>query len=105
MKTQLATIFAFVSFASASMACQPEAQIISKVGKVLNKDYSGCVVSVDLNQTSHFQSSQVCPLQIEDVLSSGVKVGLKNGHDCQLEAGDDLTGILVQTNNGIILEK
>ncbi|MFZ3230943.1 MAG: hypothetical protein WA160_12115 [Pseudobdellovibrio sp.] len=102
MKTAL--ILSLLTLGSFSYAdCLQEAQIIAKVKAVETKTLSSCKVSIDIKSIQHFSSSQACPLSIEDVLTSTVEVGLSSGHDCRLEAGDTLTGVLVKNSAGVIV--
>jgi hypothetical protein len=83
--------------------CQQEAQFISKV-KSLTKDYTGCVVKIDLNNTKIYNPSMVCPLEIEEVVAEGIQVGLRDGHDCAFDVGDEISGVIVRKNSKLILE-
>lgn len=103
MKTILALsllVIGSLSYAKSS-ECQQEAQIIAQVKAVESKSLYGCTVSV--TDIKLYNESQVCALFLDDVLASGVEVGLKNGHDCRLEAGDMLTGILFKNADGVII--
>lgn len=101
MKFLVAALIAVV--AQTSMAnCLGEAQIIAKVESV-TKTLSSCVAHV--SSIEQYNSSMVCALDIEEVVSQGVEVGLMNGHDCRLEPGSVLTGVLVKNAAGkIVLE-
>ncbi len=77
--------------------CTGEAQIIAKVGQIISKDMSECVVSIDAKSVVQYNISQVCPLDFSEVLEKGVEVGLSNGHDCKLNPGDDISGVIVKT--------
>jgi hypothetical protein len=79
---------------SFSFACdRHEAQIIAKISKV-DKAYSSCVAQIELRDIRFFSSSRVCPLDQVEVLDLGVNVGLKDGHDCGLDVGDEINGII-----------
>ncbi len=91
--------------AQASMAnCLGEAQIIAKVSEN-KKTLSSCVAMIDSSSIVQYNESMVCPLDLGEVLEQGVEVGMKDGHDCRLEAGDVITGVLVKNQAGkIVLE-
>ncbi len=90
-----------ISFAN----CLGEAQIIAKVANVKSKSLSNCTVDIDANSITQYNVNRTCILDIQEVLYKGVEVGLKDGHDCRFDAGDDISGVLVLNNAGqIILE-
>jgi hypothetical protein len=91
--------------AQTSMAnCLGEAQIIAKV-QGNKKSLSSCVAMIDSSSIVQYNESMVCPLDLGEVLEQGVEVGMKDGHDCRLEAGDVITGVLVKNQAGkIVLE-
>ena len=89
--------------AQASMAnCLGEAQIIAKVSENTKTLFS-CVAHVDASSIVQYNESGVCPLDLGEVLQSGVEVGMKDGHDCRLQAGDVITGVLVKNQAGVIV--
>jgi len=103
MKFLVAALITVV--AQASMAtCLGEAQIIAKV-QANTKSLSSCVASIDASSIVQYNESMVCSLDLGEVLEKGVEVGFKDGHDCRLQAGDVITGVLVKTASGsIVLE-
>jgi hypothetical protein len=89
--------------AFANTNCLGEAQIIAKVAGIQKKTLLNCRVQV--GAVSTYNMNQNCPLDIDEVLSYGVEVGLKDGHDCALNSGDILTGIIVKDSAGrLVLE-
>lgn len=103
MKFLVAALVSFVAQASMA-ACLGEAQIIAKVQNN-TKTHLSCVASIDASSIVQYNESMVCPLDLIEVLESGVQVGLIDGHDCRLQAGDVITGVLVKTASGsIVLE-
>ncbi len=101
MKKLLFTlIFMTYSFAFAQNKCVAEAQIIAKVGAVKNKGYFNCIVEV--KEITLYSANQLCPLDIAEILKSGVDVGIKDGHDCGLSSGQDLTGVVFVGADGLI---
>lgn len=90
--------------AQASMACLGEAQIIAKVQSISKTNLS-CVAYVNASSIVQYNQSVVCSLDLSEVFQQGVEVGLVDGHDCRLQAGDMITGVLVKTASGqIVLE-
>lgn len=103
MKLVIAALFSLLS-TSAIAACLGEAQIIAKV-QTNAKSLSRCVAIIDATTIVQYNENTVCPLDISEVLEKGVEVGLQNGHDCRIEAGDFISGVLVKTQAGsIVLE-
>ncbi len=85
--------------------CLGEAQIIAQVSAVKSKSHSHCTVEINAESIKQFNMNMTCPLDLSEVLMAGVDVGLKNGHDCALDAGDEISGVLVLNKAGkIILE-
>ena len=84
-----------ISFAAP--VCSGEAQIIAKVGQIINRDMSECVISIDTNTIVQYNVNQLCPLDLSEVMEKGVEVGLSNGHDCNYNPGDDISGVIVKT--------
>lgn len=99
-------MMAFVAIAGhmASANCLGEAQIIAKV-QGNSKTMVSCLAYIDPTSVIQYNTNQVCPLDLDEVLINGIEVGLKDGHDCRLQAGDIITGVLVKTASGsIVLE-
>jgi hypothetical protein len=89
--------------AQVSMAnCLGEAQIIAKVAGIKSKSLSNCTVDIDFNSIKQYNTNMTCILDIQEVLYKGVEVGLKDGHDCALDLGDDISGVLVLNTAGTI---
>lgn len=98
MKLLLITSLLFISqFGSAAPVCSGEAQIIAKVNQIISRDMSECVVSIDTNSIVQYNVNQLCPLDLSEVMEKGVEVGLSNGHDCNYNPGEDLSGVIVKT--------
>jgi hypothetical protein len=90
MKKVICVLSVVLSSSIYSHACtQVEAQFIGTVKKV-TKTQAACSVQV---QFSSYDSSAVCPLEIEEVLDQDVLTSR-----CDLNVGDAVSGILV--NNG-----
>jgi hypothetical protein len=85
-------------------SCQGEAQIIAKIGERKTNSLSYCTAFVDISSVTFYQESGVCPLPLEVVLQNGIQFPLKNGHDCDIQKGDSLSGVLVLKNDRIELE-
>lgn len=87
---------AITQTANAQATCLGEAQIIAKVSDI-KLTMLNCTVKIDPASVSFFNDSMVCPLDIDAVLAEGVEVGIKDGHDCALNRGDTLSGIIVRS--------
>lgn len=95
----LSLLTAQLSFAN----CLGEAQIIAQVSGVKSKSLGHCTVDINEQSIRLYNVNMTCPLDASEVLVAGVEVGLKNGHDCALEAGDEISGVLVLNKAGIII--
>lgn len=97
MKTLLT--FAATLFLStqvfAQTSCPLEAQIITKVAGIKSVSATSCTVQIDVAQTTFFNGSQLCALDLNTVNTFGVEVPLNDKQECSLAAGDTLTGVLV----------
>lgn len=101
MKT-IAIILSLLSLnlsAHAQSSCIGEAQIIAKVSSLQKNGLTSCRALV--KDVTFYSASQVCPLDLSDVLTNGIEIGLKNGHDCEVSS-EIITGVLVQSNDGTI---
>lgn len=100
----VASTFSFAQSVSAAECKQLEAQINAKVKAVEKLDDFGgsCTVSIDLKSVKSYNVNQLCPLDLSDVVENGVEVGVIYGHDCRLEAGDQLSGVIVKKSWGAI---
>ncbi|MEY4615596.1 MAG: hypothetical protein RJB66_556 [Pseudomonadota bacterium] len=95
-------LFGSMFFGSLSFACdQQEAQIIAKISSVV-KNTNSCVAQIELKDIRFFSSSMVCPLDQVEVLNLGVNVGIKDGHDCRRDVGDEINGIIYRVSSGEI---
>lgn len=88
------------SFALAD--CLGEAQIIAKVGSINKKTMLSCRVNIEPASIIQYNMNMNCPLDIDEVLANGVEVGLKDGHDCRLDVGDSVSGVLYKDSVGRI---
>lgn len=94
-------ISSLLFFSSLSaMACYGEAQITAKIDSVQTDSLMSCKVFIDSKQIQFFASSGVCPLEISEILSKGIEVGIINGHDCRLDNGMTMSGIVVKSASG-----
>jgi hypothetical protein len=93
-----ALFLSLVFSVSAQAACIGEAQIIGSISHV-KKSSTGC--RAFLSSDTRIQQSMVCPLSESKLQSVGIEVGLVNGHDCRAEAGDSISGVLV--DNGYLI--
>lgn len=104
MKNFLISLMILVTVNSAS-ACIGEAQIIAKITKI-EKTMSSCRVFVNPLKVQFYAENQICPLDLSEIATHGVEVGLKDGHDCGLDTENDLNGIVFVNGYGKIeLEK
>lgn len=96
-------IFTAGLIASASAnACLGEAQIIAPV-TTYQETMMSCKAFINLSKVIHFKVNSTCPLDLADIASQGVEVGLKNGHDCAIEVGENLNGVVVRNAAGVLI--
>ncbi len=95
--TVIFAILTLSAFANAS--CIGEAQIIAKVDSLKSDSMTTCRVMI--KSASLYNESIICPLDLSEVMSEGIEIGLKNGHDCEFES-DVISGILVKNKAGVI---
>lgn len=91
-------VISSVSSANSSF-CKEEGQIIASVKSIVEKTATGCVVSVD--NVKMYNESQVCALVLEEVISTGVKISLKNDQ-CSLQVGEMLSGVLFKDESDTV---
>lgn len=87
----------------AQAECLGEAQVIAPIVSTQSDNLHYCRVYIDQSQARVYNESMVCPLDISEVVAKGVEVGLKNGHECRLQSGEELNGIIVKTKTGSII--
>ena len=99
---RLALIITSLLVGSAAFAnCLGEAQINTTIASVEIMSTTKC--KVQLVPTSNFQDNQLCPLDIDEVLSKGVTVGLDSNGACEFKAGENFARILVLKADGTIV--
>ncbi|MBY0553631.1 hypothetical protein K2P97_03825 [bacterium] len=103
MKTFL-TILTLAAMSSANANCLGEAQIIATVKDIKSRDMMmGCTVTVTPETIKLYNESRVCPLDLNEVLTEGIEVGLSNGHDCTYNPGDEFSGVIVKKAWGTLV--
>ena len=98
-----AVIFSLLTLtlaANAQSSCLGEAQIIAKVAGKKTDSLTYCRVMI--KDVSFYNESIVCPLDLSEVMEKGITIGLKNGHDCEVDS-DTISGVLVKTKRGDII--
>lgn len=95
-----AVIFSILSLSLfANATCIGEAQIIASVGELKTDSMTTCRVMI--SRVSTYNENINCPLDVSEVMSEGIEIGLKNGHDCEFES-DTISGVLVKNKAGRI---
>lgn len=91
------------SLSNASEECVPAAQLRAKA-TIVAKSEIGCKVSVSLSSIELYLPAQsACPLQLDEVLASGIDVGVVNGHICDIPADGIINNILIKDASGAIV--
>ena len=91
---------AIVGTGAMASACIGEAQLIAQIATVQKVSMNSCKAFIDPSSITFYSESMVCPLDLSEIISEGVEVGIKDGHDCRLESGQDLNGIIVKNASG-----
>ncbi len=86
---------------NSNASCIGEAQFIGQVSK-LQKTTTSCKATLTLN--SFIQSSAVCPLNDSRLFVEGFEIGLNSEKECNFNAGDDISGVIVDNGTQLILE-
>jgi hypothetical protein len=83
--------------------CHGEAQIIAKVESIKSRDMmTGCTVAVAPASVRFYNESRICPLDLSEVLTEGIEVGLSNGHYCPYGPGEEFSGVIVKRAWGVL---
>lgn len=98
----LATAF---YFSNASAQCLGEAQIIAKISERSTDNLSHCTAKIDASSVKAYNQNGMCPMDLSEVISQGIEMGLTNGHDCEITVGDEINGVIYKRIDGkIVLE-
>ena len=85
-----------------AQACHGEAQLIARVLQTKKLGLSTCLAFIDLTQVRFYAASAVCPLDLDAIATQGVSIGFKDGHDCSLDVGSELNGVIVASPTGTL---
>ena len=102
-------VLAFSQTATAN--CLGEAQIIAKAESAKVERYVEemrviCRVKISESSVQFFAPNQLCPLDLAEVLNSGLVVAVNFSTECPIQAQDVFSGVLaVQRDGEIRLEK
>ncbi len=98
----LATAF-YLSQASAD--CLGEAQIIATITERSTDSLTHCTAKIDASSVKVYNQNGMCPMDLSEVISLGIQMGLTNGHDCDITVGGEINGIIYKRIDGkIVLE-
>jgi hypothetical protein len=89
------------TFVALALACLGEAQIIGTISKVVPTE-TGCRAFI--GSVSYYQDSGVCPLDDSRISYEGFEIGQNAAGECNAEAGDRFSGVLVDKGDYIELE-
>ena len=109
MKTSILMVLAALivtpATSFAARKCQGEAQIIATGSSSGKGTMTHCLVNIYPNSVEIYNSSVVCPLDINYVLATGILVARENGHDCPVTGGAEVRGVLVREGKSVRLEE
>ena len=98
-------IIIVLSLTFSIFACDTyEAQFIGEVTRVETDSLTYCKAYLSHESVSHYNVHALCPLDLSEVINEGIDFPLVNGHDCEVNRGEKLSGILVQDNNQIFID-
>lgn len=105
MKIQIlfVALFSVLSFQAFSCS-QNEAQVAMVVTSVETDSMHYCKAFVSEESISHFSEHIRCPLTQSEVIAKGIDFPLVNGHDCNVEVGDVISGYLITSGNKIVID-
>lgn len=86
--------------ANAQSSCLGEAQISAKVAELKTDSMTYCKIMV--KDVNYFSASQVCPLDLSEVLSKGIDIELTNDHECNYNS-ETISGVIVKNQAGKII--
>lgn len=105
MKIQILIIALFSVLSFQAFSCtQDEAQVTMVVTSVETDSMHYCKAFVSEESISHFNEHIRCPLTQSEVIAKGIDFPLVNGHDCNVEVGDVISGYLITSGNKIIID-
>jgi len=107
MKINLICIYLATAFylSQASADCLGEAQIIAEVTGRSTDSLTTCTAKIDASSVQVYNQNGQCPMDLSEVISQGIEMGLTNGHDCDISVGDQINGIIYKRIDGkIVLE-
>ncbi len=81
-------------------ACIGEAQIIAETQGVQPVDLKTCLVSINPYSVRFYSENRTCPLDLSEVLNSGIKVSTKSDGVCSVHPGDAISGVVVVNQDG-----
>ena len=89
-----------------AQACVGEAQIIARVTGTQLMGSNGCFVAVTPDSVRFFAPNMTCPLELSEVLQSGIEVGVRTEEYCSYNVGDEISGVVTKSQDGqLTLEK
>ena len=100
MKSALIALALLVT--PSAFACLGEAQVIAIIQTTQKSGQSSCKAYINQYLVQFYASSAVCPLDISELVNEGVEVGMVNGHDCAMNAGETLNGVVVRNSAGVL---
>ncbi len=94
-----------LNLSTASANCLGEAQIIAKITGRSTNSLTFCTAKIDASSVRVYNQNGMCPMDLSEVISKGIEMNLSNGHDCDINVGDEINGVIVKRIDGkIVLE-
>lgn len=99
------TVLNLLMASAASANCLGEAQIVATITGRSTNSLTSCTAKIDASSVRVYNQNGMCPMDLSEVISLGIEMGLTNGHDCDITVGDEINGVIVKRIDGkIILE-
>jgi hypothetical protein len=84
-----------------AQACIGEAQFIAKV-EGLQKLGKTCFVVINPASVKYYAENITCPLYLDEVVQSGVAIGMKDEETCNYNVGAEISGVIVKSQDGTL---
>ncbi len=103
LRIMVGILAVLVLTSTVSQACLVEAKLVAKVESTEKDGFLRCLARINPDEVSYFETNPACPLSLKEIVRQGIEVGIKDGHDCTVSSGDEVSGRLKKTTDGAIV--
>lgn len=97
-------LFLAVPALSYDTPCDPAAQFAALVVGVETDLHSFCRVKVTTETINRYDAHRVCRLSLAKILDDGILFPMGNYRKCEISVGQEVSGTLVQKEDGIYFD-